>query len=206
MKAILEQTHEIDKRVFKSCDHYDEQALPDGGWTGWTDVNNDIYTFIVVRKTRRPIGYINAMPVTSDCFDAIVAGTKPDNELKPDDVLPYTPDSTLDLYLMSIAVDPAYQKTGHGLDSEALERLMNGAIGKLVHYAVHRNVRVGRIAAVGWTPIGRKLCQQFGMKQSGRDQFGNDIFQIDLRKPEASQKKRLHPGIKRLLAWYSQMA
>lgn len=203
LDAMLTKTHAIDTKVFKNCPHYFDQALSDGVWTGWTDVNPDIYTFIVVRKTLRPVGYVGAIPVTEECYEAIIGGRKPDNELKPDDVRPFTRDTTVSLYLMSIAIDPDYHKTSHGLDSEAVERLTNGVIGKLVHYAVQRNLRVSRIAAVGWTPIGRKLCERFGMKSAGRDKFSNEIFQVDVRELSTAQRNFVHPGMKRLLSLYS---
>jgi len=205
LEGLLDQTHQIDTKVFANCPHYFDQELPRGVSTGWTDVNRDIYTFLVLRNTQRPIGYVNAMPVTNECFDEILAGRKQDNEITPDDVASYEPGSVLSLYLMSIAVDPEYRKTNSGLDSEPVERLLNGVIGKLVCYATQSDIRVSRIVAIGWTPVGRKLCKRLGMTAQGKDRFCNEIFYVDFSSPSSICDRYRHPGIKRLMTEYSRM-
>ena len=40
----------------------------------WIAEEPDIYTFLLDRKKAKAHGYINAMPVTDDCFEAIMRG------------------------------------------------------------------------------------------------------------------------------------
>ncbi len=195
LEAMLNQTHEIDTKVFAQCDHYGEQELPRGVSTGWTNVNRDIYTFLVHRRTKRPVGYVNAMPVTTECFNKIISGDVQDNQILADDVAPYLPDSSPCLYLMSIAIDPEHR---NGLDSEGVERLVNAVVGKLVYYTTQRRVKVHRIAAVGWTAVGKKLCGILGMKAVTKDRFGNDVFHVDLEDHLKSGEAPKHLGVRQL--------
>lgn len=205
LENMLDQTHAIDTDVYSSYPRYEEQELPRGVSTGWTDVNRDIYTFVIQRESGRPVGYVNAMPISDACFDEVVSGEKQDNAITPDDVLPFEPGSTVSLYLMSIAIDPKQKSTNRGLHSEAVERLVNGVVGKLLYYATHRSVRVSRIAAVGWTAVGRKLCKQLGLVSVRRDKLGNDVFQLLLNEPMKVAAKTRHPGIRRLLHVYARL-
>lgn len=200
----LNNMHELDVRVFRDCPHFEDADLPRGISTKWIEINNDIYTFLVERANARSVGYINAMPVSDECFKSILAGTKADKEITADDLRSYEPNAAISLYLMSIAVDPDHQKHGGGLDSEALEHLINGMIGKLMYYAMNRNLRVKQIAAVGWTAIGRKLCERLGMKKVSDDKYENPVFLINLEDSERSIPLR-HPGLRRLLSVYDSM-
>ena len=205
LARMLNEAHDIDTEVFKELPHYLEQEVPRGLSLGWSNFNDDIYTFLVDRSLDRTVGYINAMPVSEECFDAILAGSKADNEITQDDVVSYEPNSTMSLYLMSIAVAPSLQKRTTGLHSEELERLRNGLIGKLMHYALNQSVRIRRMSAVGWTPQGRRLCAGLRMKSDRCDKYGNPVFSINLEDPSQTAVPMNHPGWRRLLEVYDSL-
>src|SRR6185436_14976817 len=207
LEDVLSQCRAIDSEVYKNLPGYTEQALKPGQSKGWLEINRDIYTFLLARPEDTAVGYVNAMPITEECFQDIVYHKKADNEVVPRDVVDYSPGSTPALYLMSMAVDPGYKKTSRGLDSEPVERLTNGIVAKLLHYAIQKEVRISKLAAVGWTDIGQKLCKRFQMEPTGTtDRDGHPIFVIDFLKAASRPESVRHPGVQRLLKEYASIA
>ena len=50
------------------------------------------------------------------------------------------------------------------------------------------------------------MCQFFGMKDIGKDEFGDSIFEIDFEKLQRDQRRKLMPAVKRLLKVYEELA
>lgn len=193
----------IDGESYGGLPHYPEAALPPDLSQRWIGIESDIYTFLMDRRQKPLVqGYINAMPLEREAFDRMKAGKLLDKDIGPDDITPYASSDRVLLYLMSIAVVPEVRQGPGGLVNQALEKLLCGVVDKLIHYAHAHGTRVSEIAAVGWTPAGRRLCKWLGMKEMATDCFGNPVFWADLESDEfLNRPHQLHP-VKRLVETY----
>jgi hypothetical protein len=201
-ESALDDTGALDDLCFADLKAFRE--IPDGRAAEWIGVEPDIYTFLFNRRTGRACGYINAMPVTDECFGRIINGLIDDPDIEDKDVVAFLPNATLKMYLMSVAIDPELHRTVQGLVQEPLERLVNGFVGKLYYYAAHHGIQVTKLAAVGWTTPGCKLCEAFGMVQIGQDQNGRPIYWLDFR--SANLARSIFPSVRRLAETYKRMA
>lgn len=165
----------------------------------WIDINPDIYTFLVDRTTQKPVGYINAMPVTAEVFERIKTRGIRDNEVKASDVLPFDPEEAVNLYCMSIAIHPEARRRSEGLFNEACEKLLNGFCVKLKDYGVQQETTIGEMAGIGWTPEGERLCASLGMSKIACDEFGHPVYHVNM---EAPPQRRTYRCVRNLIDWY----
>jgi hypothetical protein len=199
--AAFDQTGRIDNLCFSGLDGFRE--IPDGLGREWIEIEPDIYTFLFNRRTNEACGYINAMPVTGECFDLIMHGVKDDADIKAADIVEFHPDRRLRIYLMSVAIDPKLRRDNQGLLQEPLERLVTGFAGKLYHYAVDHGIVVTELVAVGWTTPGRKLCEALGMTKKGEDVNKRPIYWLDFK--SAGPSRSIFPSVQRLTETYRRM-
>lgn len=204
--ATLNATAEIDDLCFGSLPGYASSQIPRGLSTVWIEVNPDIYTFLYDRRRGGVCGYINAMPVTDQCFDKIKKGQVRDNQISSSDVRPFLSSERMKIYMMSVAIDPAVRRANQGLVQESLERLINGFLNKLCYYAINHQIRVTDLISVGWTDSGKKLCEMFGMEPQGKDMDGNPIYLLDFRNGPIKSASEVFPTVQKLSNIYKLMA
>jgi len=204
---ILDHTGDIiDTEAFGELPHYLEVEIPAGLSLTWIRVNPDIYTFLIDRKSRRPAGYVNAMPVEDALYSSIRGGKMPDNAIPSGGILPYVGTrKKLKIYMMSIAIGEKYRRWGDGIFQQAYVQLLTGFLDKLRYYAVQHGVRVTHFLATAWTPEGRRICQSFGMTEIGKDEFGDSILELDLAVLQRGSSAKLMPALRRLVRVYSQL-
>lgn len=203
---ILNDSHQlIDEPCFSHLKGWNDQVIPRGLSLSWVGIEPDIYTFLRDRRDRSTIGYINAMPLTEEAFHGVCSGALVDNQITQDHLVAYDSKREHYLYLMSMAIKPAYRVSDLGLISRAFETLLNGLIDKLISYA-QEQIRIKEIVAVGWTPEGKKLCRALDMADSGKeDKYGHPIFLLDIAKMVASDKPGAH-SLRELLGMYKASA
>lgn len=190
----------IDPQAYGAIPHYSEVEIPRGLSMEWIRINPDIYTFLIDRSTRKPAGYINAMPVNAQLYEEIRRGVVKDNEIQAQSLLPFSSGSALQIYLMSIAIDEKYRRWGEGIFQQSYIQLLNGFMDKLTYYVKNHRIRITHLLATAWTPEGRKMCSLFGMKEIGEDDFSDPIFELDLRSADLNTKCQVLPGVKKLLS------
>src|SRR4029077_7682565 len=105
----------IDRQVFGLLENYQAVEIPRGLSLEWIKVNPDIYTFLIDRASRKPAGYINAMPVDDSLYALILGGGVADNEVPASGIVAYGRDQEVKIYLMSIAVSEVHRQWGQGL-------------------------------------------------------------------------------------------
>jgi hypothetical protein len=193
---------DIDEEAYGSLRHYDDARIPYELPSRWFAINPDIYTILQDRKNGSIKGYINAAPVTDDKFADIKAGKHNDRHLQPNELIPFEPESSCKLYLLSIAIAKSARRTKYGLYDEALLRLAYGLIDKLLWYAIERQVLVSEIVAIVWTPEGEKLCRLVGMQKVATDSNGHDVYWSNF---ESHFNKRMFPGLAKLKRLYEQL-
>jgi hypothetical protein len=154
--TTLDATAAIDDICFANVPDYEKSKIPRGLSREWVGVNPDIYTFVFDRRDDKVGGYINAMPVSNECFDKIKAGEIRDNQITSNDVVAFLRNQTLKVYLMSVVIDPVLRRASQGLFQEPFERLVTALIGKLYYHAINHQILVTELVAVGWTDQGKK--------------------------------------------------
>ncbi|HSZ84603.1 MAG TPA: hypothetical protein VK787_01160 [Puia sp.] len=203
---FFNQTLRIDDDSFGNEVNWKEFAIPDGLAEQWIEINRSIYSFLATdSKHQRIIGYINAMPLEKKIFEKLLEGKIHDNEIEPTNILTYEEcNSEIDLYIMSIALNPNFQTMHLGLRDLGFEKLFNSIIDKLSKLFIEKGIKVRRLAAVGWTKKGERLCQLLGMRETGavEEQTNKPIYLLELN--EAGSSGNLHKSIFSLLKQYKK--
>jgi pimeloyl-ACP methyl ester carboxylesterase len=207
-RAKFEQTLDytgnvIDEEVYGTLPHYEDAEIPDGLAEGWIRINPDIYTFLIDRESRKPAGYLNAMPLDDSVYERVRKGELTDNKITAEGVVPFQDNRELKIYLMSIAIAEKHRRTGDGVFQQAYLQLVTGFVHKLIHYAKNHSIRVTHFLATAWTPEGRRMCHSFGMNQVGLDPYGDEIYEIELSTLNRFDRKLL-PALRRLLTVYAE--
>jgi hypothetical protein len=176
---ILNQTQELDEKCYvgeKAAEP--SELIGDDIAVAWIQVNPDIYLFLM-DHTRRVFGYINLMPLREQAYNEVVTGQKTDHEVRAADLATYIEGGNIYLYFMSIVIDPDARRN-EGFYQGAFHQMMQAAINQLVGFVREYNVRVRKIAAVGWTQEGIRLGAIYGMKErESKDPRGRPIFEIE---------------------------
>lgn len=200
-KAIALKMRAIDKAVFEGVPQHTTVALPQGLSTRWIEEGNpDIYT-ILADNAHRVHGYINAMPVTPKAFDEIVSGKRLDPQIEPSHIVPYVDDSVIDIYLMSIAIDPTSRRLSDGTEQSAFHRLIFGYTHHLAALARERRIFVRRMCAICWTLEGKRLCELLGMTERNPGTLEHPVFVLELSANDA----RPHRLLRDLRRTYAQL-
>jgi pimeloyl-ACP methyl ester carboxylesterase len=193
----------IDEQVFGSLPNYASVEIERGRSLRWISINPDIYTFLIDRDTRNPVGYINAMPVEDAIYGRIRAGLVSDNEVEETDLVPFDNDQAVRIYLMSIAIDENYRNCGEGLFDTPYVQLVTAFLYKLIFYYKNKRTRVTHLLATAWTPQGIKVCQLLGMNEVGRDRFNDPIYEVEIDKVDV-KSKRVMPALRSLACLYKE--
>jgi hypothetical protein len=179
-EEILDRTHSIDTICYGGLPDYNLVEIPRGLSLQWIRIEPDIYTFLFDMNGSRPLGYINAMPVKREVFEQLATGAKDDNQITADDLDSFRRGGDVYLYLMSIAIEPSARVASEGVYQRNFERLLWALEHKLINYWHRFGTRVVAVAAVGWTPEGRRLCELLGLSRVAQDHHGNPVFRMEL--------------------------
>lgn len=179
LKRYLEEGFEIDECCFGDDPAFTRTRVTVELAMSWLAINPEIYTFVINAVTGRVVGYLSGLPLEPAVFDRVKSGEVADCDLSADDLLEWSPGDARNLYLMSIAVHPDYQRT-LGLANRPLQVLMYGFCLKLRSLAVERRALVSEMAAIGWTSMGRRICSSLlKMEAIGEDRDGHSIYALE---------------------------
>ncbi len=198
-EELLNKCHELDLKCYLADGVAKEHELIERGVAlDWVKVNPAIYVFLLERGSPdHVLGYVNLMPVKAATYDAILRGEQDDSKIRDFDIVPYQQGGDLQLYVMSIVIDPVARNVRDGAFQGAFEHLMQAAINQLIDLVRECQIRVTKIAAVGWTSEGKRLCELFGMTESAaQDQQGRPIY--ELRAENFSRRGRALFALRRL--------
>jgi hypothetical protein len=199
---IFSETGTIDDEVFGRITQYQDCEPSDDLALEWVQINPDIYTFLIDRKSQQAVGYLNAMPVTESLYTSIRNGRISANEISASELVAFFGAGRVKIYLMSIAIRKEYRRWGDGVFQQAYIQLITGFLDKLAFYAKAEGVKATHFLATAWTPEGHQICKYLGMKVVGADKFGETIYELDLTLPEMANKKGLPQALRRLLRSY----
>lgn len=204
-RKYFEQTREIDEKSFGADPCWDEYKIPLGRSEDWIEQCSDIYSFLSRDVGSFPIvGYINAMMLREEVFDNLLSGNIHDKDIQPGDIISNKNDfKEVDIYIMSIAIDPDFRNSDLGLFNRGLEMLYNSFIGKLEEYYSAQGLKVRRIAGIGWTEKGIQLCKMLGMKFTNvyEETTNKPIYALDLRDDDGKAFRKELKKLKRIYGY-----
>lgn len=158
----------------------------------WYRNNNQIYTMLQDKKNEVIVGYINAAPISFECYEDIKAGKYPDSEIDDTEIVPYETSlsyKTYILYFASIVID-------NEKDSFIRFKILYEAfLDKLINFT-KQNIIISKIIADAVSEEGKKLCMLNGMKKIKDTEHDNScIFEFELFpptfKPRTPKQKEL---------------
>jgi GNAT superfamily N-acetyltransferase len=101
-------------------------------------------------------GYICFFPISHRLYNAMLGSdTMFDDNIEPEDVLPYTQDDDNNIFLISVVVNPRY--AGQGVGTRLMQEMMSYLDAKQ-----QRGCRINCVMAVTASKGGEKLLDNFG--------------------------------------------
>jgi tetratricopeptide (TPR) repeat protein len=138
----------------------------------WLQKNPD--TDFIVRDRGIIVGFINMLPVKPETIKRFMDGKMRGWEILADDVLPYTPNSTLECIVMGMATAPEAERTRR---AQYGAKLISGLLDFLQTLA-QQNIVITKFYATSVTPTGIAILRNAGFQDIG--QIGKRIaFELD---------------------------
>lgn len=143
----------------------------------WYKINNQIYTMIKDVEKNKIVGYINATPVTNECYEDIRNGKYTDVNIDDDDVEDYVVPAKYNLYFASIVVDfEAHSFT-------VLKKLCDAFFDKLINL-LNNDFIIARVVADAISKYGKKMCERFGLTKIKNSEHDSLIYELELFPPK----------------------
>ena len=155
----------------------------------WADANPDIYVMLRDTESGRIVAYINAMPVTDDCYEQIKNGSFIDVDISPDSILPYDMPFPYSIYFSSVVIHPGYRNSG------VFKLLFDAILNRFLELGTSE-VFIRRMLADAVSPEGEKFCKLFGMERLGPTAHGSTLYEVSMIPPKfritSKMTKQLH--------------
>lgn len=144
----------------------------------WFEINNTIYTMIKDVQTNKVVAYINAAPITDECYEDIREGKYADAEINDEHIVSYDLPGLYNLYFASVVVDQSYQNIG------ILKYIYDTFVEKMIKL-LERDIVIERVIADAISSKGRKFCELFGMKKIKNETNHNStIYEVKMFPPQ----------------------
>lgn len=136
----------------------------------WYEYNN--YTMHGVRdeNSGRIVGFINALPLTDECYEMIKSGNFPDINIRTTHIRKFEYPDFYKLYISSICIAPSYQNT------EAFKILYNSLINIILELAIKNEVYFSELLSDACTDQGVRLSHVIGMKFLRESQYNTKLY------------------------------
>jgi hypothetical protein len=122
----------------------------------WYSINPSID--YIVKQEGIVTGYITIMPMKHETIEKLLSGKMRGWDIKPEDILPFTPGVPLECYVGAAVRAGVYKPEKYGM------RLLIGMLGKMNEYA-RQGIFIKRMYGVSDTPDGVKLSRDLGFKE-----------------------------------------
>jgi hypothetical protein len=147
----------------------------------WFKIERDIWSFVKSSYNKSVLGYINAVPVDDEVYNAFCKGEIDESEINPSNMVNYDGKGKFNLLILSVAI----KRNIRGEESTLLigriaEMLIMSFMYKLE--LCNAGNRLKKMAAYVWSPEGERLCKRFCMKKTGRDKSGHNLYEVDIQK------------------------
>lgn len=160
----------------------------------WSRANPDIYVMLRDTQTQKIVAYINAMPVTEECYDMIRNGAFIDVDISPEMILTYDMPCPYCLYFSSVVIHPEFRNSG------LFKYLFNAILSRFLELGSN-DVFIKKMLADAVSPEGEKFCKLFGMKKLDISKHGSSLYEVSMIPPAF---RITSPMTKKLYDYYKQ--
>lgn len=144
-------------------------AVPEEVLRAW--IRKNPQSIHILRKGTEIVGYISAFSLPEATLDLRLRGRLLSRTIPVDDILPFTPNTTLSLYIAEMAVkhaDAFIKDNEPDPDKpDPVARLLGARlIRETSHFISHlkkQGITVNELYAVGTSPFGIRMCRDLGM-------------------------------------------
>lgn len=181
-KKDIEEALELDKKFY---DLTDDEMFTIEKCLNWFKINPNIYTMLRDNETHKIVAYINAAPVTDECYEDIRAGKYFDARIDDEDIESFELAGFYNLYFASVVVDLDYQNLF------LLQMVYNSFIDKVLNL-LNKDIIITRIIADAVSKKGKKFCEIFGLDRVvTKTEHNSTIYEAILYPPQikVSSKK-----------------
>jgi len=141
-------------------------------------MDNAIYTMIKDTKSNKIVAYINASPITDECYEDMLEGKYADSCIDDDCIVSYDLPGLYNLYFASVVVDQSYQNIG------ILKYIYDSFVEKMINL-LNNDIIIERVIADAISPKGRKFCELFGMKKIiNKTDHNSTIYEVSMIPPQ----------------------
>ncbi|MBA2287622.1 MAG: hypothetical protein H0W02_19270 [Ktedonobacteraceae bacterium] len=162
----------------------------------WYKINPEID--YVVKQDNIVVGYLTIKPYKHEVMQKLISGEILAKEVKPDDLLPFTPGVPLECLVATAVRAGVYEPKKYGM------RLVAGAIEVFKGFA-QRGVVIAKLYANSETPDGIRLCKGLGFEDISTEPNKTPRrFMLDLKTsktPFAAEYKQILKSSGLLLKW-----
>lgn len=181
----IEDALELDRRFY---DFEEENFFTIDKCLKWYKTNPNIYTMLKDNHRDKIVAYINAAPITDECYEEIRSGKIIDAKINYEDIESFDMPGFYNLYFASVVVDLDYQNLF------LLSKVYNAFADKLLKLADNDFI-ITRVLADAVSKKGKKFCEIFGMnKVVPQTDHESAIYEAILLPPQiriTSKKTRL---------------
>jgi hypothetical protein len=172
MKATTDddfkEEHELAALLFGNSIHSLETRM------AWLEKNPDLD--FIIRDHGRLVGFINLLPTKHEAIMRFMNGEIRGWEISPEDVLPFTPGSSMECIIMGMATAQDVEITRR---VQYGAKLLSGLIEFLCELA-EKNISITKFYATSATPTGISILKNAGFQEIG--QIGKRIaFELDVK-------------------------
>lgn len=177
LRKYFKETEKID--LYNYGISYQENQITIEHALEWADIEKNIWSFLVNSYSRKIVGYINLISLDDATYNSFINGNISEDEIKANEITSFDINKKLNLVIMSIALDKLYQmNVGLGLTSKIGEFIIMSLSDKIIRIT-DSGKKLNSISAVGWTPVGKNLCQSFGFETNGQNYLEYPIYILE---------------------------
>ncbi len=104
-RKLFSETFNLDRKAYGELDGFEENTLKIDEALKWAKLNADIFTFLIDTITNRPVGYINAAPISDELYSSIIKGEVISDNFDLDHLRLFERDKNTKVYLLSVVID-----------------------------------------------------------------------------------------------------
>lgn len=145
---------------FKQIVEIDKMLFPGETWMAAEELqqrlayNPEVTHVLKNISTNSVVGYISMSPIKQQFLERLIKLEIDETLLKPEDFIPYTPDSSIDCYIISVAAKP-----GPGIAQQIYAGKLIYAIKDYLLELLERGIIIQHIYTVATTKEGDKIAQ-----------------------------------------------
>jgi len=170
-------------------------AVPEEVLKAW--IRKNPQSVHILRKGTEIVGYISAFSLPDATLDLRLRGKLLNRTIPIDDIMPFTPDTTISLYIAEMAVrhTDAFIKDNEPdpKKPDSVARLLGARLiretSRFISHLKKQGITINELYTVGTSPFGIRICRDLGMTPVDLPEGVREDrvpFKLDLRQKSRS--------------------